>query len=212
MAADTNFLSQSITNLDATPVVPISAGQGGKFTRQGISDWVNPTAVGLQTIGSYYRIVRFSTKLKIKGVSIFTDKALDSHNTATLALDFGIAFSDSAVDGTLAKWQGQIPTTANTGAVTPFGTYSAPNLLFGTYAPTSFSAALAPTNIMFNGSNTNYPFHSLTEEPLWQLFGFTNGQGYPQDPGGYFDLYAYVSTAATTGVAGWLGAEVTFAN
>lgn len=211
MAADTNVLSQSITNLDATPVIPNSAGQGAPWGQQGLGDWVLVTAAGIATLGSYYKICRFSTKLKIKSVQIFTDKALDSHNTATLALDFGICFSDSAVDGTLAKWQGQIPTTANNGAVTTFGTYAAPNLLFGTYAPTSFSAALAPTNITFNGSNANYPYHNLTEQPLWQLFGFTNGQGYPQDPGGYFDLYAYVSTAATTGVAGYLGAKIDYA-
>ena len=55
---------------------------------------------------------------------------------------------------------------------------------------------------MLNGLGANYSFTGgFANLPLFQIFGFTDGRGQPSDPGGYFDLLAYVATGATTGGA-----------
>ena len=51
---------------------------------------------------------------------------------------------------------------------------------------------------------------NLTSMPMWQLLGFVDGRGNPADPGGFFDIMLYVSTAANTGVAGNLWMEMTY--
>ena len=47
--------------------------------------------------------------------------------------------------------------------------------------------------------------------PLFKILGFKNAQGYDTDPGGYFDIVAYVSVAAATGAAAKLWCEVEYA-
>ena len=220
MAAE-QIKSQSITNLDAIPYVPNSAGQGGVGRRVSVDDFVSCSATPLQSTKSIYRLVRFPTQAIIKSFLIATDKALDS-GTPTLAFDFNVCWSDSTNPAecptifqlaslSLAATEAVIPTTANDGkTTTTVAAYSAPNKLFGTYAPTSNSAALGKTDLTFNGSQTTYDLATLTQEPLWQVFGFIDGRGNPADPGGSFDILAYVSTAANTGVSGKLWAELTY--
>lgn len=211
MAAD-SLKSASITNLDSLPVVPNNTGVGAQYMDRVVDDWCAVTAVGIATLASVYKLVRIPTYAIIKSLNIATDVILDSNSSNALALDFGFCFSDSTIDGTPSSLQGLIPTTANTGATTTFGTYSSPNNIFGTFAPPSHTVALAFTNITFNkGNNAAYLNKLITTTPLWQLFGFKNSQGVLQDPGGFFDLYAYVSTAAATGNAGNLYARVGFA-
>jgi hypothetical protein len=203
--------SQSITNLDATPIVPNTAGQGATGRRVEVDDFVTTTATGLQSAGSSYRIVRIPTGAVIKSVTIATDKSADvTASTAVLALDVNLAFSDSTKDGTPANLQGLIPTTANTGGTTTLASYSSPNKIFGTVKAVVTPAVIGPTEYVFNGIGTTYNFLGLTQQPLWQTFGFTDGRGSPADPGGYFDLLVYVLTAATTGQACNLYARVAY--
>lgn len=200
MAADL-AKSLSITSLDSIPIIPVSAGQGAPGILRVVDDVVAATAVGLQTAKSSYRLCRFPTFAKIKSVLIATDVALDTGSHA-LSFDINVAFSDSTLDGTPANVQGLIPTTANNGAVTTLAAYASPNIMFGASNNTSASVKLARTDVTFNGNLATYSMAVLTTQPLWQAFGFVNGAGNPQDPGGYFDLLLVNSILAGTGAAG----------
>jgi hypothetical protein len=212
MAKDT-VLSQSITNLDNTapPYLANSAGQGAAGRVIEVDDWVAATAAGLGTAGSYYKLVRVPTGAIIKSVEIATDKAPDSGASKLIAFDLNWIFSDSTIDGTQASLQGLIPTTGNTGATTTIATYSSPNKMYGQFLETSNTLAYGPTNLVFNGIGTTYNFLGLTQQPLWQTFGFVDGRGNPADPNGYFDLLLYVATAAGTAQACNIYAKVTYA-
>ena len=74
--------------------------------------------------------------------------------------------------------------------------------------PTLVYTAAYAGDITFVG--TNYTYNRLTNQPLWNIFGYQNSQGQPADPGGFFDLVAVVSTAATTGAAGDLFVRVSY--
>lgn len=208
MAADTNK-SLAITNLDTIPYIPNSAGQGAVGFSKTVDGICAATATGIGTLASTYKLCRIPTGAIIKSVTIATDVALDT-GTHALVMDLNLIFSDSTIDGTPANVQGLIPTTANTGATTTIAAYSSPNKIFGSINNTSASVAFSPTDVVFNGSRTNYPFAALTQDPVWQTFGFVDGRGNPADPNGYFDLMAYVSTAAGTGAAGNIYGRVTY--
>jgi hypothetical protein len=209
MANDTNK-STSISNLDASPELPSSSGQGATGRRVSVDDYCAATALGLQSTGSYYKLVRLPTRGIIKSVEIYTDSGPNLSGSA-LAIDFDLIFSDSTIDGTPSFLQGLIPTSANTGGTTSITSYSSPNKIFGTVKPTASASAFALTNEVTNGLGSNY---SLTggffNLPLYQIFGFTDGRGNPSDPGGYFDLMAFVITGATTGGACNIYAAVSY--
>lgn len=212
MAKDTNVLSASITNLDAVnPSIMISAGQGGATRLYEVDDFATATAAGLGTIGSYYRMVRFPCSAIIKSFEFATDQAIDTSATASLQLDFNIAFSDSTIDGTPSNYQGQIPTTAGN-AVTTFATYSSPNKMFGSAVTQPTANTTWPlTNYWLKGGIGTYSLLAITQQPLWQTLGFLAAAGQNQNPGGNFDMTAYVATAAGTGHAGNLLGKVTYA-
>lgn len=208
MAADT-LKSTSITNLDASPVTENTRGTGAGAYRYIVDDTVVCTATGIGTLASTYRMVRVPSNAKIKSARFATSAALDSNSAPALAIDFNMAFSDSTVDGTQAAYQGLIPTTAGN-ATTSVASYASPNKLFGTWTITSHTAAQAPTDLLFNGVNATYPMASIFDTELWSLFGFQNPYGVAMDPGGFFDLLLYVSTAAATGVSGTLYTSLDF--
>ena len=220
MAAE-QIKSTSITNLDANPIQQPSAGYGSGGRSVITADYVNCSATPLQSTKSFYRLVRIPTGALITSVTLATNKALDS-GTPTLAFDINVAWADAAtVDqcptafqlGTLglAATEAVIPTTANDGATTTtIAAYSAPNKLFGTVTPTSNSLAYGPSDITFNGLTATYTLPKIIQQPLWQTFGFVDGRGNPADPGGFFDIIAYVSTAANVGVAGILYCRATY--
>lgn len=209
MAKDA-VLSQAITNADATPYVPNSAGQGAGARPVTVKDFVAATAAGLGTAGSYYKLCRIPTGAILESVQLATDKAPDAASAKTVAFDLNLIFSDSTIDGTQAALQGLIPTTANTGGTTTIASYTSPNKIFGTVIESSNTVAYGPNEVIFNGIGTTYNFLGLTQEPLWQTFGFTDGRGSPADPNGYFDLLVYVATAATTGQACNIYGKVTY--
>lgn len=210
MAAE-NLKSSSITNLDASPIVANTRGSGAAAYQYGVDDTIAATASGLGTIGSTYRMCRIPVNAKIKAVNIGVSTGLDTNASPTLVFDLNLAFSDSTTDGTAVAYQGLIPTTANTGLVTSVATYASPNILFGQTTGTQAKTTFVKTksSVIFNGISTTYPI-TFPQTELWSLFGFTNAYGVAGDPGGFFDLLLYVSTAAATGAAGTIYASIDF--
>ena len=202
--------SQSITNLDATPYVYNSAGQGAPARLMSVDDLMAITTNGLASTGSTYRVIRFPTGAIPKALTVYTDAPLDSHSTPGLVMDLNIAFSDSTIDGTQSALQGRIPTNLNTGGTTNITSYSTPNIIFGQFTPAT-TGSVAVTELIFNGIGASYSALNLTQQPLWQTFGFVDGRGLPADPGGYFDLLLYISTAASTAHAANFYARLSFA-
>ena len=209
MAQDT-VKSLSITNLDSTPFIENNAGQGqvGRFIT--VDDYCTATAAGLQSSGSYYKLIRLPTFAIVKSVLLGSD-AGPNLSGAALALDLNLIFSDSTIDGTPTFLQGLIPQNTNTGVTTTIASYSVPNKIYGTWKPSASASAIEPTEFIFNGVGSAYSFTGgFVNQPLFQLFGFTDGRGQPADPGGFFDLLAYVATGATTGGACNLYARVSY--
>lgn len=211
MAADTVF-SASVTSFNAVPPVPVTSGMGAPGRLLSVDDFCACTAVGIATATSTYRILRFPTWAKPKSLVIATDVAVDTNASPTLAIDINVAFSNDTTDGTPVSLQGLIPTTANTGATTTIASYTAPNKLFGNITPFSsqHTVGYSPTDVIFNGNQTTYNLSVLTQQPLWQTFGFIDGRGNPSDPGGMFDILLYVSTGSATGAAGKIYARLTY--
>lgn len=215
------LVSSSITNLDggATNYTGIALrntrGMGAAATLKVVEDYVTVSAAASESIGSTFRIVRFPTSSIIRQVQICSDANTSSAAPAGDAPTAGEgAFGNGIDDGTPAAVAGQIPTIPGAGEVTSVSVYDNPNILFGTYTVQSHLVGIPwGTDITLGGAAgleannyiLNIPTSGLNpnmQQPLWEGFGFTGGQGYAQDPGGFFDLMAYVSTAAATGGSG----------
>ncbi len=211
MAKDT-VSSNSIQLLDAiNPSVMVTAGQGAAARMYEVDDYCSATAAGLGTAGSIYRMVRFPTNSKIKTFVFYTDQALDTSATASLQFDFNIAFSDSTIDGTPANLQGLVPTTALAGATTTFGTYTSANKMFGSAVTQPTANTTWPaTEYTLKGLTSTWTLPLITQQPLWQTFGFVDGGGRNANPGGNFDMVAYVATVAGTAHLGNLGCRVAY--
>ena len=213
MANDT-VKSISITNLDATPVLFSGAGKGAPGRQVTATDFCAATAAGLQSSGSYYKLVRVTTQAVISSVEVGADSG--PNLSGSLAIGLGWIFSDSTDDGTPVALQNGIPTSANTGGTTTLASPSSPNQMYGIWKPAAAATIIEPTQELLNGIGGNYaltgngPGAGFLNQPLWQILGFTDGRGEPSDPGGYLDLLAYVLTGATTGGACNLVAKVTY--
>lgn len=213
MAAQLNVLSNSIGLRDTVnPTVMNTQGLGAASVNTEIDDYAAATAAGLGTAGSYYRIVRMPTNVKFKSVVIGSDAILDSSATASLQFDFTIAFSDSTIDGTPSTYQGLVPTTALGGATENITAHSAPNKIFGAAVTQPAANAIwAPTEYVLKGITSTFTIGLVTQQPLWQTFGFTDTAGNNQDPGGFWDLVVYVATVAGSAHAGNIWARVHYA-
>src|SRR5271170_5053611 len=97
MAAEQVY-SNSVTNIASSPSYQPSSGQGASGRRIEVDDYVAPTAVGLQSTKSIYRILSFPSGAVIKSFIIASDVALDSSGP-TLAFDFNVAWSNSTLPG-----------------------------------------------------------------------------------------------------------------
>lgn len=175
MTADA-LKSTSITNLDASPIVPNTAPNGVQYNVKKIADSVIPTAAGVADTGSKYKMIRLPSNCYLKHVHLFTSTALDTGGgSAALAVDVGVYYSDSTVDGTPAANQG---TAVND------------NIIADAFALKGLTAAL----------NVENPAWTQTKQtqPLWKAAGLT------VDPGGQFDIVVGVETAANTGATGTL--------
>lgn len=209
MAQDT-VKSTSLTDLDAIPIANLNAGQGLGGRQVTVDDFCTATAAGLQSSGSYYKLVRVPTGALPKSVMLATDTGPNLNGA--LAIQLSWIFSDSTDDGTPVFYQGLIPVSANTGGTVSLATYTGVNAIYGFWKPTASASAIALTEFVTNGlvAATYTITGGFFNLPLWQIFGFTDGRGNPSDPGGYFDLLAYVATGATTGGACNIYAQVRY--
>lgn len=174
MTADA-LKSASITNLDATPVVQNTAGQGAPGALKMVDDVVTPTALGLADTTSTYKMVRVPTTIKLKELRLFVTTAIDS-GSPSLTVDVGLYYSDSTVDGTPSALQG---TAVND------------NL---------FADAIAfgyTTNMDINVLTNFSP--DKREKQLWDAAGLST------DPGGMFDIVVTVEAAANTAASHPMG-------
>ena len=173
-----NLKSLAITNLDASPVVSNTIGEGAPGYEKVLTDFTTPVSADDTT--STFRMCRFPTNAKIKDLKIFSAIA-----TAGSA-DIDVAFSDSTTDGTPASLAGGI--VQLTGPVD--------NKLFG--AAQSLVATIAAGPIIKNAfAGTFTP--AMQNIPMWQNLVTLGATQFTADPGGYFDILVRITTAITTG-------------
>ena len=203
--------SGNVIAMDTVPVLQLTAGEGKPGELQVQDDYIHVTTNMLATLQGW-RLCRIPTAAKVKRLEWMFDAIVDTSSTQALSFDINVMFSDSTVDGTPYALQGLIPTSANTGATTTAATYSSPNILFGTVtlsgndvnAPPLVNLLYQPIEATFGSSAAGALYNSMirTQTPLYELLGFVNAQGYPADPGGYFDIYFATKVAAATAAAG----------
>lgn len=162
--------SASITNLDAIPVVPNTTGEGAPGYVREVSGFVTPVAA--DAAGSTYRFLRVPSNAKMKALF------LRSGAQGAGAIQIGVYYSDSTVDGTAVANQGLVvPTTG----VNFFAN------------DVSLAAAIPSTDeLMQNLATAGANNPTLINTPLWQALGLTS------DPGGYLDIVGTVHTTAIT--------------
>lgn len=207
-----NLKSNVVTNLDATPSVMPTAGEGAQGEYRVNDDVVSVTASTAQW--STYRLCRIPTNAKIKHVWAYLS-GIDSKSTATATFDFNIAFSDDTTDGTQAVLQGTVPSSKNdgtsiafvsgTGYATSYASSGTGNKLFGTITGKALGT-VTQQEITYSGTFT--PANAMDD--LWNVLGFTNSLGAAQDPGGMFDIFVVVSAAVGTAATGTIGAKVEY--
>lgn len=175
--------SASIVNQDSVLPVANPTGNGAQGYERNISDSVAVTTGQLGTTATIIGLVRVSSNIKLKSITLTSDAALDS--STGLTLDVGAYYSDAyatngVVDGTPPALSGTAISVNAFSAILVFqGTFQ------NVYALKSFAVA-----------NKN--------KPLWQALGLA------ADPGGFIDVVVAVHAAATTAVAGNLGISAAF--
>ncbi len=174
--------SAAITNLDTIPPLTPTTGEGGPGYLREVSGFT--TAVAADAAGSTYQLVRIPTNSKVKHL-IFTSEAQGAG-----AVQLGVYYSDSTVDGTAAANQGLVvPTTGVNFFANDINIAAAVNSVDEVFQ-----------NMATAGANNL----SLYNQPLWQALGLTS------DPGGFFDIVATVHTTAITTGTGRLGVSCEF--
>jgi hypothetical protein len=173
-----NLKSASITNLDASPIVSNTIGEGAPGPETVINDSVSPVSADDTT--STYRLLRFPTNAKVKDLKIFS--AIAGAGSA----DIDIAFSDSTTDGTPASLQGGI--VQLTGPVD--------NKLFG--AAKSLVGTLAGGPVIANAFQNLFT-PAMQNIPMWQNLVTLGATQFTSDPGGCFDILVRITTGITTG-------------
>jgi hypothetical protein len=199
MATDT-LKSRSITNRDgnlsASPVVLADQFDTTGFNIAGVinqtADYCAPTASGLASTSSTYKLVRLRSNCKIKEMSYFVSTALDTGGlAASLTWDIGAYYSDSATDGTQASLQGALISTSCffAASVSPAAGYN--NRVVSSLIPTAVSE----------------------DQMLWDFLGLTPPGAEDAiygDPGGYIDVVAAVHAGADVAATGNLCVVVNF--
>lgn len=227
--ARADLKSGTVTDLDASPKIEHQAGEGRFGFRRSVDDFVTIAGAILNTAiagnnGSTMRLCRFPTQAKVKKVLVGSDAALDQNATQTLALSFSVAFSDASNDGTPVPYQGLVPSSTLTGVAPVAFNSASVNKIFGTITESGNNVAIPRIDITFGALFGAPPGATATQvvtggiytvaaaqQPLWQFFGYIDGRGNPQDPGGYFDLLARAEVVAATGTTGGnLWGEVTY--
>lgn len=175
-----NLKSLSITNLDASPVVANTIGEGGPGFLTVINDFTQPVSADDTT--STFRLVRFPTNAKVKALWLYS-----TLRTAGAA-DIDIAFSDSTTDGTPQS----LNALANPVVLISAG---ADNKLFGAAQAIFAAVASVPLEVTFAGTFTP----AMANIPMWSNLVGLGATQFTADPGGFFDIYIKVTTTITTG-------------
>ena len=168
MTQTSHLKSPAITNLDATPIVANTTGEGSPGYSRTVSGYV--TTVSADAAGSTYQLVRVPTNAKVKSV-LFESAAMSAGK-----ISLSVYYSDSSTDGTAPANQGLI-VGGSPGGVGFFA------------VDIDCSSAVAITEEV-NQSGTN-PIN-LRDEPLWQALGLAT------EPTGFFDIVGVCHTTAIT--------------
>lgn len=146
-----NIKSTPVTNLDSSPVVYNTQGEGAKFDLEHIDSFA--TAAAAASINSTYRFVRVPTTIKVKEL-IFESEAQGAG-----AIDIGVYYSSSTNDSPGAL--------ALAGVVVP-----GQQALFA--SAVAITAAVTPTNVVNESGSYTLDKRSL---PLWQVAGLAADPG-----------------------------------
>lgn len=143
--------STSITNLDASPVIANTAGEGAAAHVLVQSEYVTVSAAA--SVGSTYRLIRVPTTAKIKQLN------LESEAMGAGAINLSVYYSDSTTDGTSPSNQGLIvPTTGDQ------------------FFASDINLASAVNGTQVTNESGNNPV-SNRNLPLWQALGLTSDPG-----------------------------------
>jgi len=148
MAVD-HVKSATITNLDATPVVPLTAGEGGPAPLKYIDGYA--TAVASSSADATYQLCRIPSNAKVKKI-IFESQAQGAG-----AFDLGLYY---ATDGVIGK------TTALLAAA------AIDQDFFATVI--DCASAVLPTDV--TNESTTYTLDKRTM-PIWQAVGLSADPG-----------------------------------
>lgn len=185
MAQDT-LKSAGITNLDAFPVTVNTSGVAAQGYDKVISDFVTPTAAGLVSTLSTYRMVRVPSAAILKKLELRASSKLDTGGAAAaLLVDVGAYYSDAysaggVIDGT---------PIANSGNSISANCFLAARS-FATTADAVASGVASMGDFVIDALRSMDP--NLINQPVWKQAGLT------ADPGGFIDIVWAVHTAANT--------------
>lgn len=180
--ATSHLKSTPITNLDTIPAVPNTTGEGSPGYVRTVEGFVTVNAA--DAAGSTYQLVRVPSNAKVKHVF------LTSEAQGAGAVQLGVYYSDSTIDGTAAANQGLVvPTTG---------------VNFFANDVSVAAAVLSIDEVFQNQATAGANNLSLVNQPLWQALGLT------ADPGGFLDIVATVHTTAVTTGTGRLGVSVEY--
>lgn len=143
--------SPSITNLDASPIVANTAGEGAGAAQLVQTEYVTVSAAA--SAGSIYRMIRVATTVKLK------ELMLESEAMGAGKINVSAYYSDSTTDGTAAANRGLIvPTTGDQ--------------FFA--SDVDLSAAIVSTNVLNESGNNGLANRNL---PFWSALGLTADPG-----------------------------------
>ncbi len=172
--------STAITNLDASPPLVSTEGEGAPGYLRSVEGFI--TTVAADAAGSTYRLVRLPSNAKVKEV-VFRAAAQGAGKVQLSAY-----YSDSATDGTQPSLQGLVVPT--NGAAFFAGDIDC-------------ASAVTPADYLGTGSSVVWTIDKWNKQ-LWDALGIAS------DPGGFIDLVAVVHTTDITTGAALLGVSVRY--
>jgi hypothetical protein len=188
MAQTSHLKATAVTNLDATPAVFATAGEGAGGRVRAIGGYVTP--ITLDDAATTYQFCRVPTHARVKQV-LFESEAQGAGK-----VQLGVYYSTSLTDGTVAANQ------LSTGApkvVTSSGSTSQVNYFSGDI---DCASAVGQADYTYFGTALNTL--DKRNKRLWDACGLLT------DPGGYFDIVGTVHTTTVTTGTGKMGVCVLY--
>lgn len=181
MAVD-HVKSTQITNLDATPRVPNTGGEGGPTPVYWAEGYA--TAVASSSVDATYQLVRLPSNAKIKAIFF------ESEAQGAGKFDIGAYYATD-----LSSPQNPLFVTSLLAAAA----------IDQDFFATIIDCASAVVQVLATSESTTYTLAKRIQ-PLWQALGLTS------DPGGNIDIVATVATTAVTTGTGKFGIGVLYTN